>query len=104
MGTIFALPIVRSENLTTDLDQLKELQIHRFATVLDKDAEPLEAVIPPPRLAIVFGSEAQGLDAETIAHCERRITIPMQLNTDSLNVAVAAGIFLFYLTRLPRPS
>jgi tRNA G18 (ribose-2'-O)-methylase SpoU len=99
MGTIFSMPIVRSENLISDLDQLREMQINRFATVLDKDAEPLDDVLPPPRLAIVFGSEAQGLDASTIAHCDRRITIPMKLGTDSLNVAVAAGIFLFHLTR-----
>ncbi len=99
MGTIFALPIVRSENLLADLDQLSEMQIDRFVTVLDKNAEPLDGLISPARLAIVFGSEAQGLDAETISHSDRRITIPMKLGTDSLNVAVAAGIFLFHLTR-----
>jgi tRNA G18 (ribose-2'-O)-methylase SpoU len=108
MGTIFALPIIRSENLLSDLDQLKEMQITRFATVLDKNADPLDALTPPARLAIVFGSEAQGLDAETITHCDRRITIPMKLGTDSLNVAVAAGIFLFYLSRhsllIPSPG
>ena len=37
--------------------------------------------------------------AEHIAACNRRVTLPMQLGTDSLNVAVAAGIFLYHFTR-----
>jgi tRNA G18 (ribose-2'-O)-methylase SpoU len=102
MGTIFSIPIVRSENLVAELDLLKQMQIDCLATVLNDAAEPLETVIPPSRMAVVFGSEAQGLDAETIAHCDRRITIPMKLGTDSLNVAVATGIFLFHLTRRAR--
>jgi tRNA G18 (ribose-2'-O)-methylase SpoU len=34
-----------------------------------------------------------------VAACDRRVTIPMQLGTDSLNVAVAAGIILYHFTR-----
>jgi tRNA G18 (ribose-2'-O)-methylase SpoU len=98
MGTIFALPIVRCKDLLADLGCLKQMGIERFATVLDKGAEPLDGIAPPSRLSVVFGSEAKGLDAETIARCDRRITVPMKLGTDSLNVAVAAGIFLFHLT------
>ncbi|MGD0390106.1 MAG: TrmH family RNA methyltransferase, partial [Tepidisphaeraceae bacterium] len=43
------------------------------------------------------GSEAQGLDPITLGHCDRRLTIPMKLGTNSLNVAVAAAVFLFHL-------
>ena len=42
--------------------------------------------------------QAQGIAPELAAICDRRITIPMQLGTDSLNVAVAAGIFLHHFT------
>jgi tRNA G18 (ribose-2'-O)-methylase SpoU len=38
-------------------------------------------------------------DAELSA-CDRKITIPMGLGTDSLNVAVAAGIFLYHFTQV----
>jgi tRNA G18 (ribose-2'-O)-methylase SpoU len=99
MGSAFALPIVRSSDLLSDLDMIKAHEIISLATVLADDAEPLDSIQRPPRVAVIFGSEAQGLDAETIAHCDRRITIPMRLGTDSLNVAVAAGIFLYELTR-----
>ena len=70
-----------------------------IASVLDESAEPLDSIAPVARFGVVFGSEAQGLDPATIAHCDRRVTIPMKLGTDSLNVAVAAGIFLHELTR-----
>jgi TrmH family RNA methyltransferase len=47
---------------------------------------------------LLFGNEAQGLDAESIAACQRKVTIPMHHDTDSLNVAVAAGIVLFHFS------
>ncbi len=102
MGTVFSLPLIRSENLLTDLDHMTELGVETFATVLDPDAEPLSQVIPAGKSALVFGNEAQGLDSETISHCRRRITIPMQLQTDSLNVAIAAAVFLYHFTLPPR--
>jgi tRNA G18 (ribose-2'-O)-methylase SpoU len=97
MGCIFSLPILRSDDLPADLDALKAMGIERLAAVLSDDAEPLHSVARTPRMAVVFGSEAQGLDPITIAHCDRRVTIPMKLGTDSLNVAVAAAVFLFHL-------
>lgn len=102
MGTIFSIPVVRSQNLLTDLDILRSLHITRLAAVISNDAEPLESVKSMSRAALVFGSEAQGLDPATIARCDRRVTIPMQRGTDSLNVAIAAGIFHYELTR-PSP-
>jgi tRNA G18 (ribose-2'-O)-methylase SpoU len=99
MGTIFALPVYRSENLIADLRILRNSQITLIASVLDERAESLEALASFSRVGVVFGSEAQGLDADTIANCDRHVTIPMKLSTDSLNVAVAAGIFLYQLAR-----
>jgi tRNA G18 (ribose-2'-O)-methylase SpoU len=39
------------------------------------------------------------LSEQDITACDRRVTLPMKLGTDSLNVAVAAGIFLYHFTR-----
>ncbi|HEX4053073.1 MAG TPA: RNA methyltransferase [Tepidisphaeraceae bacterium] len=104
MGAVFALPIIRSSDLLGDLDALsREFGVQRMAAVLSTDAEPLKSVLPQRRMAIVFGNEAQGLDQATIGHCDRRLTIPMQLGTDSLNVAVAAAVFLFHLTETSSP-
>lgn len=100
MGTIFSLPIYRARNLLADLVRLRnEWGVELAATVLDKDAEPLANARRGERLGLLLGSEPCGLDGETMAACGRKITIPMKLGTDSLNVAVAAGIFLYHFTR-----
>ena len=46
-----------------------------------------------------FGNEAQGLGDVYVSACQRRVTIPMQHGTDSLNVAVAAAVFLYHFTK-----
>jgi tRNA G18 (ribose-2'-O)-methylase SpoU len=100
MGTIFSLPIVHTDNLLRDLERLRdEWDIELAATVLDEAAEPLNRAARGSRFGLLFGNEAQGLDADHVAVCQRRVTIPMKLGTDSLNVAVAAGIFLYHFTR-----
>ncbi len=100
MGTIFSLPIYRSPNLLADLGRLRdEWHVELAATVLDATAEPLAAARRGGRLGVLFGSEPHGLDEAAIGMCARKVTIPMKLGTDSLNVAVAAGIFLYHFTR-----
>jgi tRNA G18 (ribose-2'-O)-methylase SpoU len=97
MGSVFVLPIARRRDLMADLRRLKsDWGFELMATVLSPDAEPLAGARRSDRLAVLFGGEADGLDAETVAQCDRRVTIPMRLGTDSLNVAVAAGIFLYH--------
>jgi len=100
MGTIFSLPVVQSDDLLRDLRRLREeWGVELAATVLDETAEPLERARRPEKFALLFGGEAQGLSGDVIAACPRRVTIPMHHGTDSLNVAVAAGIFLYHFTR-----
>jgi TrmH family RNA methyltransferase len=87
--------------LAIDLRQLRdEHAVRVYATVLDEKAEPLSAVKPPIRAALMFGNEAQGLDAHWIEQADQAITIPMGLGTDSLNVSVAAAIFLYHFTQM----
>lgn len=96
MGSVFTLPIVRSKDLRAAMLAMRERWgIERVATVLDPSAEPLNEVTPGARTALLFGNEAQGLGPEWIDLCDRKVTIPMKLGTDSLNVAVSAGIILY---------
>ena len=69
--------------------------------MLDETAEPLDQFRRPPRVALLFGSESVGLAERWLSMCDRRVTIPMQPGTDSLNLAVAAGIFVYHVTRRP---
>jgi tRNA G18 (ribose-2'-O)-methylase SpoU len=105
MGTIFSMPLVRSEDLLRDLAELRQRWgVQLVATVLADDAEPLARAPRPDRIALLFGNEAQGLDAAHVAACDRRVTIPMKLGTDSLNVSIAAALFLYHFTQELAPG
>jgi tRNA G18 (ribose-2'-O)-methylase SpoU len=100
MGTVFSLPIVRSGDLLADLRQLREEHdFELIATVLDDSAESLHDVVRQMRTALLFGNEAQGLERHYVEACNRRVTIPMKAGVDSLNVAIAAAVFLFQFSR-----
>ena len=100
MGTVFTLPLARSDDILRDMSTLRERWgVQLIATVLDDTAEPLAAAARPGRIALLFGNEAQGLHEREIAACDRRVTIPMHLGTDSLNVAVSAAVFLYHFTQ-----
>lgn len=100
MGAVFTLPIVQCDDVNETLCLLKEQhRVHCVAAVIDEDAVSLrDARRPtsPGRLAILLGSEDQGLERQWVDACDERITIPMQMGTDSLNVAIAAAVFLFH--------
>lgn len=100
MGTCFNLPLVRTNGLETDLRRLSERWgVRLIATVLDEDATPLSAASIAGRKALLFGGEGYGLDRTWVDLCDERVTIPMKLGTDSLNVAVSAGVFLWHYTK-----
>jgi tRNA G18 (ribose-2'-O)-methylase SpoU len=100
MGTVFSLPMAQSEDLPADLRRLgDEFGYERVASVVGDDAEPLAGARRGERVALLLGNEAQGLDQATVAACDRRVTLPMREGVDSLNVAVAAGIFLYHFSQ-----
>jgi len=103
MGAVFSLPVVRSHDLLADLRRLREEHgVELVATVLADGAESLESAGRAERLGILLGNEFHGLAPEVVALCDRKVTLPMELETDSLNVAVAAGVFLYHFTRVAR--
>jgi tRNA G18 (ribose-2'-O)-methylase SpoU len=100
MGSALRVPVFVVDDLATAINRLRDdLGFVTIATVLDPTAEPIETFRPPERLALMFGCEGYGLDPQWLAHCERRLTIAMRPGAESLNVAIAAGIILYHLTR-----
>jgi TrmH family RNA methyltransferase len=63
----------------------------------DGDGVPLDPASAPDRLALVVGNEGAGLSPDTIARSSRTVALPIARTIDSLNVAVATGIFLYEL-------
>ena len=103
MGTIFHLPIRVTGDLATDLRALhSEFRYTTVGTVLTSDAIPIVTAERPRRLAILFGSENDGIDEQWISLCDQKVTLPMRKGTDSLNVATATGVFLYHYTHVAR--
>jgi tRNA G18 (ribose-2'-O)-methylase SpoU len=104
MGTVFKVPIIRSMDLETDLASLHdEYGVELAATVLDESAEDLSHTTRPARLGLLFGGEGYGLSEQVISLCQRKLTLPMRMGTDSLNVGVSAAVFLYHFTHVAPP-
>jgi tRNA G18 (ribose-2'-O)-methylase SpoU len=99
MGAALHLPVIESRDLAVDLKTLATAGFELVAAVLDSTAEPLTVAGRSERMAILLGSEGHGLGSEWLSLANRRVTIPMQLGIDSLNVAVAAAVLLYHFCR-----
>lgn len=85
------------------LSQLKNEGWTILATVLDEEVESIyTADLRQSKLALLFGNEKIGLSEQAIALADRKITIPMIGVAQSMNVSVAAGLFLYEITRQRR--
>ena len=104
MGTVFQIPWTRlGEDHTqwpeTGLRRLHDLGFETAAmalsdTAVSIDDPKLKAV---QRLAIILGTEGDGLAHETIAGCDHTVCIPMSHGVDSLNVAAASAVAFWEL-------
>ncbi len=99
MGTIFRLPVIQTNDWASMLATLKQAGVETAATVLNPQAERLITAERTPRFALALGCEGHGLPPEFVAQCDRQLTIKMADGVDSLNVAIAAGIFLHHFAR-----
>ena len=101
MGTVFQVPWARLESWPEEgLRLLHGAGFKTAAMALSRSAVSIEdeALSAEPRLAMVLGSEGDGLTAETVAACDYTVCIPMSHGVDSLNVA-AAGAVAFWALR-----
>lgn len=97
-GTARRLPIARTNDLPQALRQLKERGYFVFGT--DPAAEePLWSADFARPLALVVGSEGEGLRPAVAEACDGLVDIPMPGPAESLNASVAAGVFLFEAVR-----
>lgn len=100
MGAVLVVPFRKSTDLASDLLRLRQSwNVELLATVLDPSAERLPQVSWPQRAGLLFGNESEGLRAEWLQIADRHVTLPMAPGVDSLNLGVAAGIFLYEMTR-----
>lgn len=97
MGSSFRLPVLETGG-TDVLNWFAEKQIQTLAAVLENATDVKSARVTFPT-ALILGSEAHGLSAASLAQADQKIKITGSGNAESLNVAVAGGIFLDHLTQ-----
>jgi tRNA G18 (ribose-2'-O)-methylase SpoU len=102
MATVFTQKLYYSEHARRDIEVLIHDGGYRaIATTLAEDAMPIDQVQLDGRpIVLMMGNESSGLSEDLQSVATDRVTIPMKIAVDSLNVSVAAGIFLYGLTRL----
>ena len=106
MGTVFQVPWTYLGDSPADwpeagLARLKALGFESVALALSDDSLDIDdpALASRPRLALVLGTEGDGLAPATIARCDFTARIPMAHGVDSLNVAAAGAVAFWELCR-----
>jgi tRNA G18 (ribose-2'-O)-methylase SpoU len=94
IGHVLRIPWTRVESL----EAVRSAGLTTFALTPAPTAVPIDEVVWPERVALLFGAEGPGLSDAWLAAADRHVRIPMQPGADSLNVATAAAV-AFYAAR-----
>ena len=104
MGTVFQipwtyLPCADNTCVANELSQLKSMGFATAAMALTDKSVSIKdkALLSEEKLAIVLGTEGQGLSQQTIENCDYTVKIPMSHGVDSLNVAAASDVAFWQL-------
>lgn len=104
MGTVFQVPWTflgndLEEDPQSGIQRLKNLGFKTAAMALSDDSVTIKDpnLLAEEKLAIILGTEGDGLAAHTIAECDYTVRIPMSHGVDSLNVAAASAVAFWQL-------
>ena len=103
MGTVFQIPWTffdeKTEWKTEGIRSLKAMGFKTAAMALKEDSFDIDDphLMAEEKLAVVLGTEGDGLASETIADCDYTVCIPMAHGVDSLNVAAASAVAFWQL-------
>lgn len=107
MGTVFQIPWAfigdKSEDWTTQgISKLRKLGFKTAAMALCEESVNIddEKLMSEDKLAIILGTEGDGLATSTIADCDYTVCIPMSHGVDSLNVAAASAVAFWQLGKI----
>ncbi|MEV8632321.1 RNA methyltransferase [Streptosporangium sp. NPDC051023] len=104
MGAVFAIPYARMTNWYDGLAELRGAGFQTLALTPDQTATPIDTVRLADRVALLLGSEGDGLSSRWLHEADEPVCIPMSpaamnLGVDSLNVVAAAAIACHGLMR-----
>ncbi|KXT89920.1 rRNA methylase [Streptococcus oralis] len=96
-GSHFHLPIYRM-SLASFIEETKKTAMPILATTLSRDSKDYRELSPLENFALVMGNEGQGISPIMAESANQLVHIGMKGRAESLNVAVAAGILMFYFS------
>ena len=101
MGTVLQVPWTRLPDWPLGAEQLHAAGFHIAALALSDTAVELDdfAAAAPERVALILGTEGDGLSPDALSAADTVVTIPMLHGVDSLNVAAASAVALYALRR-----
>jgi len=107
MGAVFAIPYARMSDWRGGLAEIRSAGFTLLALTPDQSAVPLDKLASAGRVALLLGTEGDGLSSRWRAEADTAVCIPMSadamaMGVDSLNVVAAAAIACHELARLPR--
>lgn len=94
-GSIFHLPVIKAD-LMQWIPVLKERNIAVYGTALDVSSVEFHKVEKTKQFAIIMGNEGNGISPEILQQTTQNVIIPILGRSESLNVAVAAGIVMYH--------
>lgn len=103
MGTVFQIPWTFFDKKISlpekGMEILRDLGFKTAAMALCDDSVGIDApeLLEEEKLAVILGTEGDGLAAQTIADCDYTVKIPMSHGVDSLNVAAASAVAFWEL-------
>jgi tRNA G18 (ribose-2'-O)-methylase SpoU len=106
MGAVFAIPYARMSDWRGGLAEVRAAGFTLLALTPDQSAVPLGELALAGRIALLLGTEGDGLSSRWLAEADTAVCVPMSadamaLGVDSLNVVAAAAIACHELARLP---
>ena len=96
-GSHFHLPIYRM-SVETFVEEAKKGNLPILATTLSQNSKDYREFAQPEDFALVMGNEGQGISPFMTDQADQLVHISMKGQAESLNVAIAAGILMFYLS------
>ena len=96
-GALNFMPIARVTNLNRAIEALQQRGVWVIGTAMDGE-DALSADLSGP-IALVIGSEGEGVSRLTLEKCDRTVSLPMLGRIESLNASVAAGILMYEVVR-----
>ena len=108
MGTVFQIPwtfFPKNADLSCGgLETLRSLGFQTAAMALKEDSVSIDdpKLLAAEKLAVILGTEGDGLASATIDGCDHTVMIPMAHGVDSLNVAAASAVAFWELAKFRR--